>query len=152
MGQKNSSPAGKRRDSDRASREGGNKATTPSSKRLNLGSLRLVSLEEYVDRFNHKVVDLFISNNQIKVLPGELVAASPNLESIDASFNLLEHVPDQVGELEKLKQLILFNNRIKTIPAPVFNAANLTFLELSVREKLFRRRRLCLGFLIEFPC
>jgi Leucine-rich repeat (LRR) protein len=129
MGQKNSAPA---RRSDSSSRDN-NQRSPNSGKRLQLSNLRVVSLEEYADRLNHKISDLYLCNNLIRSLPAELVIAAPNLETIDVSGNLLEEIPAELGELERLRQLVLFSNRIKVIPAPIFNALALTFLELSVR-------------------
>ncbi|KAJ3339733.1 hypothetical protein HDU93_007849 [Gonapodya sp. JEL0774] len=72
---------------------------------------------------------LYLSNNQIEVLPDELCQL-PFLVELDVSNNFLYNLPDDIGQLARLEKLLASANKLDKLPVSIGNMSSLTVLEL----------------------
>ena len=121
---------------------------------LDLSNNQLDSLPDDFGRLKHLKI-LFLSNNRFETLPTE-IADCPELEMIGfkanrikrveegalpkktrwliLTDNLIERLPDSMGELYRLKKLALAGNRLTSLPASMADCQNLELVRLSANQ------------------
>ena len=74
-----------------------------------------------------------VTNNQIRVLPSELIHNSSlvNLEILNLNYNKLREIPVEFLELSRLRHLFLGNNDITKLPEGIGNIERLSFLGIN---------------------
>jgi CCR4-NOT transcription complex subunit 6 len=82
---------------------------------LDLSSQGLYNVSENIGYYTH-LTSLFLTNNNLVALPKALFSNLINLTHIDVSYNRLTHIPPEIEELQRLKRLILYQNRITELP------------------------------------
>ncbi|XP_052871342.1 protein slit [Anopheles cruzii] len=98
---------------------------TIQSLQLSMNSLR--SLNGSIRHLDELKL-LFISENNLTTLAGELPHGSPNLMMITAQNNLLEHLPAEVRYLKNLDNLCIPGNRLRSLDGLLARATHLTKL------------------------
>lgn len=73
-------------------------------------------------------------DNQIHVLPGEVLQGWRLLRSLDVSQNRVEALEDRIGELSELIELLAFQNKLTKIPESISSLVHLKHLDLSVNH------------------
>jgi len=73
-------------------------------------------------------------DNQIHVLPGEVLQGWRLLRSLDISQNRVEALEDRIGELSELIELLAFQNKLTKIPESISSLVHLKHLDLSVNH------------------
>lgn len=121
---------------------------------LDLSNNQLDSLPDDFGRLKHLKI-LFLSNNRFETLPTE-IADCPELEMIGfkanrikrveegalpkktrwliLTDNLIEQLPDSMGQLYRLKKLALAGNRLTSLPASMADCQNLELVRLSANQ------------------
>ena len=121
---------------------------------LDLSNNQLDSLPDDFGRLKHLKI-LFLSNNLFESLPVQM-ADCPELEMIGfkanrikrveegalpkktrwliLTDNLIEQLPDSMGELYRLKKLALAGNRLTSLPASMADCQNLELVRLSANQ------------------
>lgn len=121
---------------------------------LDLSNNQLDSLPDDFGRLKHLKI-LFLSNNLFESLPVQM-ADCPELEMIGfkanrikrveegalpkktrwliLTDNLIERLPDSMGELYRLKKLALAGNRLTSLPASMADCQNLELVRLSANQ------------------
>lgn len=121
---------------------------------LDLSNNQLSSLPDSIAQL-HKLKIIFISNNQFTTLP-EALGQCANLEMIGIKSNKIRHVaenslppklrwltltdnlietlPDSLGERPRLQKLMLAGNRLTALPSTLSHAHNLELLRISANE------------------
>lgn len=88
-----------------------------------------------------KLAVLDVSRNKFKKLPDDLGSASlENLSDINASFNELEELNENLVDLQSLKKFNLENNQIKQVPAVLSQCVKLK--DLMLKENKLKDNRL----------
>ncbi len=104
------------------------KGDTPP-KECDLSKMVGIELDEY---YNIRVVEIFLSsNNLVGTLPDQLIKLS-NLEKISMPFNKITgSIPSRIDELEKLRRIDFdFNQLTGNIPPEIGSLSNLVWLYL----------------------
>lgn len=121
---------------------------------LDLSNNQLDSLPDDFGRLKHLKI-LFLSNNRFETLPTE-IADCTELEMIGfkanrikrveegalpkktrwliLTDNLIEQLPDSMGQLYRLKKLALAGNRLTSLPASMADCQNLELVRLSANQ------------------
>lgn len=97
---------------------------------LNLNGLGLNQIPIHLISNPEKVIELDLSNNDIRVLSSEL-SQFINLRTINLSNNPLVSLPKEIGELEKLECLIVRNGQLRHLPQEITRLKNLKALDVS---------------------
>lgn len=82
---------------------------------LDLSNMGLRHLAPSISLYPH-LTALYLSHNSLSDLPSVLFTHLPSLVYLDLSYNLFTHLPAQIGELEWLEELVLYNNKIVNLP------------------------------------
>lgn len=82
---------------------------------LDLANQGLYNVSDSIGYYTH-LTSLFLSNNNLVSLPKTLFSNLINLTHIDLSYNRLTHIPPEIEELQQLKRLLLYQNRITELP------------------------------------
>ena len=97
-------------------------------------ALFLVDLEIAIDFFNINYLKIYSTNTENGVINGNyMMCAIKNghITALNLSNWGLSYLPDSIGNLSKLKHLILKNNNIKTLPKSISSLLRLRTLDLS---------------------
>jgi len=79
-----------------------------------------------------EMTTLKVRDNQIQVIPGDVLQGWRMLRSLDISQNRVEVLDDRIGELNELVELLAFQNKLTRIPASISSLVHLKHLDLSV--------------------
>ena len=98
--------------------------------------IKSLSTEKLISRYQiFKLYYLDLSCNQFDRFPIEICNyCSHTLEYLNLSFNEISSLPQEVGQLKKLKKLILANNKIAEIPECFNQLSHLIELDCSKNE------------------
>lgn len=70
-----------------------------------------------------------LRNANISVIPKHLFTTFRNVIKLDLSRNGLDVLPDAIGECVALEELLVSNNRLKTLPITLVNCTKLCNIE-----------------------
>jgi len=82
---------------------------------LDLSGVRLRALSVNICHYKH-LTQLYLNNNALENFPAVVCLHLSNLRDLDLSFNLLTALPQEVGELTHLENLLFYSNRITALP------------------------------------
>lgn len=105
----------------------------PLLKRLHLGINNLDSLNRTLRDLN-QLEWLFLNENELTSLDGELPIVGRNLRMIHVSNNKLTHLPPEFRHFHRLNALYLHNNRIRSLDGRLQKARQLERLTLYCNE------------------
>lgn len=72
-----------------------------------------------------------LSNNQLKAIPGSVFTSLYNIKDLDLSDNLLEVLPEEIGQCPFLQSLALDKNFLTALPDSLENCKNMRRLDIS---------------------
>src|SRR3990167_7289067 len=75
-----------------------------------------------------KLSVLRLCGNGLRRLPGKDLLSLSNLDTLDVSDNAITFVPPEVGQLSRLRWLILRNNRLVSLPSALHRCTKLSML------------------------
>ncbi|XP_048510851.1 insulin-like growth factor-binding protein complex acid labile subunit isoform X2 [Athalia rosae] len=105
----------------------------PLLKHLHLGRNKLDSLNRTLRDLN-QLEWLFLNDNELTTLDGELSTVGRNLKMLHVSNNKLTHLPPEFRLLHRLDALFLHNNRIRSLDGRLQKARHLERLTLYCNE------------------
>jgi len=82
---------------------------------LNLSDLNLSAIPADVMKMSSLRL-LNLRNNQFARLPIDFVDCFPKLETLNLAQNSIQHLPPDIGGLQKLKKLYVQGNQLKSLP------------------------------------
>lgn len=89
---------------------------------------------------------LTLSNMGITIFPKCLLKLT-NVDELDLSRNLIQKLPDNIGNFSSLRWLDLHSNRLESVPESIGNLVGLTHLNLSNNRLISAGLPSTLGFL-----
>jgi len=96
---------------------------------LDLSNMGLRHLSGSIMHYTH-LTALYLSHNALSDLPATLFTHLPSIVFLDLSYNLFTHLPVQIGELQWLEELVLYNNKLVNLPWTIGRLARLKNLIL----------------------
>lgn len=94
---------------------------------------------------------LTLSNMGITIFPKCLLKLT-NVDELDLSRNLIQKLPDNIGNFSSLRWLDLHSNRLESVPESIGGLARLTHLNLSNNHLTSAGLPSTLGFLTSLKC
>lgn len=92
------------------------------------GTLLPDTLPELITGFDH-VTSLTITDNRFGVIHAHFLKGFPNLRALDLGYNILESLPEAIGDMRRLRYLNLRDNQIQLRTDDILRLAKLRRLE-----------------------
>lgn len=93
---------------------------------LNENKLTLTNMKV---RKGQPLAHLFLSRNQIKILP-KTIGKLTNLKKLTLNYNQITAVDEAFAKLKNLEELSLYSNQLTSIPASVYRLTQLRFIDV----------------------
>lgn len=81
-----------------------------------------------------KLMYLSLYLNKLKIIPNEICKLN-NLQELLLGFNMIEHIPENIGDLKKLQVFIIHSNKLTIIPNSLFTISNKHHFDYENQEK-----------------
>ncbi|XP_025077380.1 uncharacterized protein LOC112554025 isoform X3 [Pomacea canaliculata] len=85
----------------------------------------------FLTHYPQFIYSLMLSNNQLKAIPGSVFTSLYNIKDLDLSDNLLEVLPEEIGQCQFLQSLALDKNFLTALPDSLENCKNMRRLDIS---------------------